>query len=121
MNKRLASAALALVFGLSTAPAFADAGFAAVQQDLLGSAPLPTDVVDVNNGIDSGEVGDFLNTIPQTQITALERQCDSALALPGGHLAASIDFCREYISSLDEIGLGDMQNNNDDDEGGQAD
>jgi hypothetical protein len=119
MNKRHASAAaLALVLGLASSPVLADAGFVAIQQDLLGAAPLPTDVVDVNDGdgITSGEVGDFVNTIPQVEITALERRCDSAVALPGQHLAASVAFCREYLSTLDEIGLGDMQNNNDEDE-----
>jgi hypothetical protein len=104
MFKRLASAAAIVVaMGLSTSPVFADAAFNSIQRDLLGSASLPSDIVTAGDGIQSGEVGDFINEIPQLQASALERSCSSAVQLPQQHLAASVDFCREYIATLDEV------------------
>jgi hypothetical protein len=104
MFQKLASAAaLALAVGLTSSPAFADAAFNAIQQDLLGSASLPSDTVTAGNGIDSGEVGDFINEIPQLQASALERSCSSAVQLPQQHMVATVDFCREYLATLDEV------------------
>jgi hypothetical protein len=103
MFQKLASAAaLALAVGLSSSPAFADAAFNAIQAD-LGAASLPSDTVTAGNGIDSGEVGDFINEIPQLQASALERSCSSAVQLPQQHMVATVDFCREYLATLDEV------------------
>jgi hypothetical protein len=109
MNKIFASAALALTIGLATGPALADPAFDLIQHDLLGSAPLPSDIVDVDdaNGISWGEVGDFLNAIPQIQASALERRCLSAVRLRDGYLAASLDFCGEYLNVLRDIERAD--------------
>ncbi|MCC6981811.1 MAG: hypothetical protein IT535_00935 [Bauldia sp.] len=101
-NKLASAAALALAVGLSSSPAFADAAFDAIQRDLLGSAPLPSDTVTASDGIQSGEVGDFLNEIPQLQASALERRCSSAVQLQRQHMAATVDFCREYLATIDE-------------------
>jgi hypothetical protein len=104
MYKKLASAAvLALAMGLSSSPVFADAAFNSIQRDLLGSASLPSDVVTAGNGIDSGEVGDFINEIPQLQASALERRCSSAVQLQQQYMAATVDFCREYLATLEEV------------------
>lgn len=100
MNKRLASAAFALAIGLAATPVLADQGFVSVEKDLLGSSQLPSDIVTIGNGVDSGEVGDFLNAIPALQASQVERSCNSAVQLPGEHLATTVSFCREVLSTI---------------------
>ena len=109
MSKIFASAALALTMGLATSPAFADPAFDLIQLDLLGSAQLPSNIVNVDDsdGISWGEVGDFLNAIPHLEARMLERRCLTAVRLPAGHLANSVDFCSEYLSTLRDIERSD--------------
>lgn len=108
MFHKLASAtALALAMGLSTSPVLADAAFNAIQRDLLGSTPIPSDSLTAGDGVSWGEVGDFYNALPQLQASALERSCSSAVQLPRTHMAATVDFCREYIGAIDDIQQSD--------------
>lgn len=109
MSHRLAPAALALAVTFSVTPALADQGFVAIQKDLLGSAPLASYLVDVNDadGISSGEVGDFLNAIPDLQAKNIERRCNSAVQLPAEHLATTVTFCHEVLGTVRDIERSD--------------